>query len=108
MTRRAACPRPNQAAVLEPELAPELLVELKPESDLAAVDGAAAVSVDFDPESPPPSDLAEPDPDESLLVTGLPFAVLSDFSAGLEPLFLKSVAYQPEPFNWNPAAVNIF
>ena len=30
------------------------------------------------------------------------------FSAGLELLFLKSVAYQPLPFNWNPAALRSF
>src|SRR6266568_1747285 len=29
------------------------------------------------------------------------------FAAGLAPLFLKSVAYQPLPFNWNPAALSI-
>jgi hypothetical protein len=29
------------------------------------------------------------------------------FDAGFEPLFLKSVAYQPLPFNWKPAAVTI-
>jgi hypothetical protein len=29
-------------------------------------------------------------------------------AAGLEPLFLKSVAYQPLPFSWKPAAVTIF
>jgi len=27
---------------------------------------------------------------------------------GALPLPLKSVAYQPEPFNWNPAAVSCF
>ena len=26
--------------------------------------------------------------------------------AGLLPLFLKSVAYQPEPLSWKPGAVN--
>jgi hypothetical protein len=31
----------------------------------------------------------------------------SDFAAGFEPEFLKSVAYQPLPFSWNPAAVTI-
>src|SRR5713101_9305877 len=31
----------------------------------------------------------------------------SGFAAGLAPLFLKSVAYQPLPFNWNPAALSI-
>jgi hypothetical protein len=30
------------------------------------------------------------------------------FAAGLEPLPLKSVAYQPLPFSWKPAAVTIF
>jgi hypothetical protein len=30
------------------------------------------------------------------------------FDAGFAPLFLKSVAYQPLPFNWKPAAVTIF
>src|SRR6266480_7338938 len=29
------------------------------------------------------------------------------FAAGLAPLFLKSVAYQPLPFSWNPAALSI-
>ncbi len=29
------------------------------------------------------------------------------FAAGLTPLFLKSVAYQPLPFSWNPAALSI-
>src|SRR5260221_12355559 len=32
----------------------------------------------------------------------------SGFSAGFGPLFLKSVAYQPLPFNRNPAALSIF
>src|ERR1700716_2047318 len=31
----------------------------------------------------------------------------SAFAAGFAPLFLKSVAYQPLPFNWNPAALSI-
>src|SRR3979490_466220 len=31
----------------------------------------------------------------------------SGFAAGFAPLFLKSVAYQPLPFNWNPAALSI-
>jgi len=35
------------------------------------------------------------------------FASLSSFF-GCEVLPLKSVAYQPEPFNWKPAAVNNF
>ena len=34
-------------------------------------------------------------------------SVLSCFAAGFAPLFLKSVAYQPVPFNWKPAAVTI-
>src|SRR5205807_514091 len=29
----------------------------------------------------------------------------SGLAAGFAPLFLKSVAYQPLPFNWNPAAL---
>src|SRR6267142_2938576 len=29
------------------------------------------------------------------------------FAAGFEPLFLKSVAYQPLPLSWNPAAESI-
>jgi hypothetical protein len=29
------------------------------------------------------------------------------FAAGFDPLFLKSVAYQPLPFSWKPAAVTI-
>jgi len=33
---------------------------------------------------------------------------LLDVAAGLAALFLKSVAYQPEPFNWNPAADTSF
>jgi hypothetical protein len=33
--------------------------------------------------------------------------VASGFAAGFAPLFLKSVAYQPLPFNWNPAALSI-
>ena len=94
---------------MEPELVPELVLELvvEPESVFAAAAGAAAVSVDFDPESPPPSDFAESDFAASA-ATGLPFTAPSAFSAGLEPLFLKSVAYQPDPFNWKPAAVSIF
>jgi hypothetical protein len=32
---------------------------------------------------------------------------LSDFASGFAPLLLKSVAYQPVPFNWKPAAVTI-
>src|SRR5688572_6674571 len=35
------------------------------------------------------------------------FSALSVFAAGFEPLPLKSVAYQPVPFSWNPAAVTI-
>src|ERR1700752_2241993 len=29
-------------------------------------------------------------------------SLASDFAAGFEPLFLKSVAYQPLPLSWNP------
>ncbi len=36
------------------------------------------------------------------------FAVSGDFDDGFVPLFLKSVAYQPLPFNWKPAALSIF
>ena len=43
--------------------------------------------------------------DASLLAAVLA-VVLVDAGALPEPL--KSVAYQPEPFNWNPAAVNCF
>jgi hypothetical protein len=32
----------------------------------------------------------------------------SAFAAGFAPPPLKSVAYQPLPFSWNPAAVTIF
>src|SRR5215213_6266230 len=30
------------------------------------------------------------------------------FAAGFAPLFLKSVAYQPFPFSWKPAALTCF
>ena len=58
-------------------------------------------------------DVAEDEGDESELL--LPAAspdLTSCFDsvfllAGAAPLFLKSVAYQPPPFNWKPAAVTI-
>ncbi len=84
-----------------------VLLVLDPESALAGV--AAAVSVDFEPVSESPPDFAASAFAASPAATGLPLlAPSSVFATGLLPLFLKSVAYQPEPFNWNPAAVNIF
>src|SRR5687767_8008984 len=42
------------------------------------------------------------DPDLPVSASDLALAV------GFAPLFLKSVAYQPFPFNWNPAALTCF
>ena len=93
-------PAPLPALVSEPEPEPEPDPEPDPESDLAGVEDAAEVSAVFAPESLPPSDLAESVFTESPPVAALPLLPASpDFSAGFEPLFLKSVAYQPEPFN---------
>src|SRR6476659_1526097 len=41
-------------------------------------------------------------PDAAAGVAGFSFA------AGFAPLFRKSVTYQPEPFNWKPAAETSF
>src|SRR5262245_53157495 len=52
--------------------------------------------------------------DDSLAAVSLAAPSLPDpssdffFSAGFAPLFLKSVAYQPVPFNWKPAALTSF
>jgi hypothetical protein len=37
-----------------------------------------------------------------------PFEASGDFDDGFAPLLRKSVAYQPLPFNWKPAALSIF
>ena len=92
----------NQVDVAGPVLLPEV------ESDLLAVEVLAEDSLDLEPESEllslfDDSDLPASAPDESDFAASppdlLPLLVVSDFSAGLEPLFLKSVAYQPEPLS---------
>src|SRR5205823_13525240 len=55
-----------------------------------------------------------PSPEEAVAAAASPFSALpapslaasdfAPFSAGLLPECLKSVAYQPLPFNWNPTA----
>jgi hypothetical protein len=47
----------------------------------------------------------------SALFDSVPLDVASELGAGVEVAGvppLKSVAYQPDPFNWNPAAVTCF
>ena len=41
-------------------------------------------------------------------VVALPVAVLAEAAAAPLPPLRKSVTYQPEPFNWKPAAVSCF
>ena len=41
-------------------------------------------------------------------VAVVPESELADGTGALVPPPLKSVAYQPEPFNWKPAAVTCF
>jgi len=70
---------------------------------------------DAEPEALPAPDEVVPVPDAALLeLESLPpdeaeplLEAASDAPAGLAalPLFRKSVTYQPEPFNWKPAAV---
>src|SRR5262249_13591828 len=72
------------------------VVAVVPDSDLDGSLGVGSLDADsFDVESLGVAFLPELSPHLSL-----------DFA--LLPLFLKSVAYQPVPFNWNPAAVTIF
>lgn len=71
-----------------------------PESDFAGVAAAVLDSEDFDPESESPPDFEESVFAASPAGTDLPLLPASSvFAVGLAPLFLKSVAYQPEPFN---------
>jgi hypothetical protein len=60
------------------------------------LEGVALTADSFDLDSPPLLLSAEP------VAAGVPEAD----SAGFLPPSRKSVTYQPDPFNWNPAAVN--
>jgi hypothetical protein len=68
----------------------------------------AADSLGFDPvsvfDSPPDFESAPPVPASPSAF----FSAEACLAAGLDPLCLKSVAYQPEPLSWNPAAVSCF
>jgi hypothetical protein len=78
---------------------------------VAAGVAAFAVSLFVSPlESDFESDLESPCESLFVSVAGLsaPVDAVLVFDAGFAPLFLKSVAYHPLPFNWNPAAVTIF
>ena len=58
---------------------------------------------------PAPDDVSDPAPVAPALVpapAALPAAV--PVAGGLPPLLRKSVTYQPDPFNWNPAAETSF
>jgi len=77
-----------------------LLPAPDPESDFAGVVAAVLDSEDFDPESESPPDFEVSVFAASPAGTDLPLLPASSvFAVGLAPLFLKSVAYQPEPFN---------
>jgi hypothetical protein len=69
-------------------------------------EGAAFFSAP--PDSPEVDELDDVDDVEELdEVDGDAVPLSLGLAAGLEPLFLKSVAYQPLPFSWKPAAVTI-
>ncbi len=63
----------------------------------------AAAPPEVSPEEPPP----EASPDEDAPEAGAPLSAAAGAGAlGGPPL--KSVAYQPEPLSWKPAAVSCF
>src|SRR5688572_22234201 len=84
-----------------------------------AMPRASAMRQDEAAQPPEPAACDEPPAEPSVLLSDFVSAFVSAFAslfaslfasafaAGFEP-FLKSVAYQPLPLSWNPAAVSIF
>jgi hypothetical protein len=86
-----------------------LVVELEFELEAGTGDEATALvpsleDVEAPPEPPPEDPPPEASPDEDAPEAGAPPSAAAGAGAFEPPL--KSVAYQPEPLSWKPAAVS--